>query len=326
MRTLVDGALAALSVRFEGMYATCGRPSIAPEKLLRALLLQVLYTVRSERQLMEQLEYNLLFRWFVGLNMDDPVWDVTVFTKNRERLLSGDVAEAFFAAVLDQARTCGLLSAEHFTVDGTLVQAWASHKSFHPKDQGPAPPDAPDEGTWRGKPRSNQTHASLTDPDARLYRKAVGAESKLCYMGHTLMENRNGLLVNATVTRTSGTAEREAALHMLARSMTSGCTLGADKGYDVRDFVEQLRERRITPHIARRIKYSALDGRSTRHTAYAISQKVRKRVEQAFGWMKSIGNLRQTKMRGIRRVMWAFQFTAAAYNLVRLRSLIMAPT
>jgi transposase len=307
-----------------------GRPSIPPEKLLRALLLQVLYSTRSERLLMEQLDYNLLFRWFVGLNMDDAVWDPTVFTKNRERLLAGDIAEAFFARVLAQARQRGLLSDEHFTVDGTLIEAWASLKSFKRKDAPVEPPDDPGNPTvdFHGERRSNVTHVSTTDPDARLVRKAKGHEAKLAYQGHVLMDNRHGLAVEGCVTRASGYGERAAALEMLGHvATTHRVTVGADKGYDTRDFVEALRLVQVTPHVAQNTsnRSSAIDERTTRHAGYGVSQWKRKRVEEIFGWLKTVGLLRKTRHRGRRRVNWMFIFGLAVYNLVRLRTLAEAP-
>src|SRR6058998_2524334 len=326
MRPLVDAVLRELSPRFAELYSRVGRPSIAPEKLLRALLLQVLYTIRSERLLMEQLDYNLLFRWFVGLEMDDSVWNATVFSKNRERLLGGEIARAFFDRVVAQARERGLLSDEHFTVDGTLVEAWASLKSFKRKDEPPAPPDDPGNPTvnFHGERRSNATHASTTDPDARLARKGHGQEAKLFYTGHVLMENRNGLAVDGCVRRASGHAERAAALELLgARDREGRVTLGADKGYDTRDFVTAVRLLGVTPHVAQNTtnRASALDGRTTRHAGYAVSQRRRKRVEEIFGWLKTVGLMRKTRYRGTRRVDWMFTFALAAYNLVRLRTL-----
>jgi transposase len=331
IRRMVDAALAELSPRFASLYAATGRPSIAPEKLLRALILQVLYTVRSERLLMEELDYNLLFRWFVGLNMDDAVWDATVFTKNRERLLEGDIAQAFFDKVLKQARTEALLSDEHFTVDGTLVEAWAGHKSFKPRGGEPAPPpDDPGNPTvdFTGQKRSNKTHVSTTDPEARLYRKSFGTESKLCYAGHILMDNRHGLAVNARLTQADGRAERETAVAMLRRIWRRRrATLGADKAYDVAGFVRLLRRLKVTPHIAaKRASYSAIDGRTTRHDGYAISQRRRKRVEEIFGWLKTVALMRKTRHRGKDRVGWMFTFAVAAYNLVRMRKLLPAST
>jgi transposase len=329
IRVLVDAVLSRLSARFEEMYSSTGRPSIAPEKLLRALLLQVLYTVRSERMLMEQLSYNLLFRWFVGMNLDEDVWVPTVFSKNRDRLLEGDVAEAFFDEVLGEAKKLELLSDEHFTVDGTLIEAWAGAKSFQRKDGTRPKPNDTDRGNptvdFHGEKRSNDTHASTTDGDARLARKGDGKESKLCYGGHVLMENRNGLVVNTRVTLATGTSEREASLEMVEEIPGEGAvTLGADKGYDTKDHVGQLRERNVTPHVAQKKKYSAIDGRTTRHAGYKVSQQKRKRVEEIFGWMKTVGMLRKTRHQGLRRVGWVFTFTAAAYNLVRVRNLASA--
>lgn len=327
IRQMVDQVLAELSPQFERLYARTGRPSIAPEKLLRALLLQVLYTVRSERLLMEQLAYNLLFRWFVGLNMDDPVWDATVFSKNRERLLAGDIAQAFFDRVLAQARQQGLLSDEHFTVDGTLIEAWAGQKSFKPTATPAAPPDDPGNPTadFRGERRRNATHASTTDSEARLYRKGPGHEAKLCYLGHVLMDNRYGLAVKTRVTHATGTAERETALALVPTlPHTARRTLGADKGYDVWEFVQALRRRRVTPHVAQHTtgRASAIDGRTTRHAGYAVSQRTRKRVEEIFGWVKTVGLMRKTRHRGARRVGWMFIFTTAVYNLVRMRNVV----
>ncbi|MGH9701029.1 MAG: IS5 family transposase [Candidatus Acidiferrales bacterium] len=333
LRKMVDEALKELSPAFAKLYAKRGRPSIAPEKLLRALLLQVLYTIRSERQLMEQLDYNLLYRWFVGLNMDDRMWDVTVFTKNRERLLKGQIAQGFFEKVLEQAQAQQLLSEEHFTVDGTLIEAWAGQKSFQRKD---TPPEPPQDGgsnptvNFHGEKRSNQTHPSTTDPEALLYRKSGGSESKLSYLGHVLMENRHGLVVATRLTRATGTAERDAALDMAARipGGTRQVTLGGDKNYDTKDFVNKLREAAVTPHVAQNQhehRSSAIDARTTRHEGYAISQRKRKRVEEIFGWIKTIAGLRKTRHRGRDRVGWMFTFAAAAFNLVRMRNLAQAP-
>ena len=322
---IVNDVLGRMSPLFEELYSRTGRPSIPPEKLLRALLLQVLYTIRSERMLMEQLDYNLLFRWFVGLNMDDLVWDATVFTKNRDRVLGGEVAEVFFQEVLAEARRRGLLSDEHFTVDGTLIEAWASHKSFKPKDQSDS-----DEGgsnpsvDFRRQRRTNDTHASRTDPDARLYKKSRGAESKLCYMGHLMIDNRHGLATKACVTIASGTAEREAAVQMAEEiSGNRRVTLAADKGYDTRECVRKLRDRNITPHVAQNDtnRRSAIDRRTTRHPGCQVSQRKRKLVEQMFGWAKTVGLMRKTRHRGTERVDWMFTFTAAAFNLVRMRNL-----
>jgi transposase len=332
MRTMVDEAFGELSPRFAKLYAKRGRPSIAPEKLLRALLLQVLYTIRSERQLMEQLDYNLLFRWFVGLSMDDAIWDVTVFTKNRERLLKGKIAQALFEQVLEQAQHRGLLSAEHFTVDGTLIEAWAGHKSFQRKDQPPQPPaDGGSNPTvnFHGEQRRNDTHQSTTDPEALLYRKSGGSESKLCYQAHVLMENRNGLVVDTRLTRATGTGERDAALDMAVQILggRGHGTLAGDKNYDTKGLVAKLREAGMTPHVAQNQharRSSAIDGRTTRHPGYAISQRKRKRVEEIFGWIKTIAGLRKTRHRGRKRVGWMFTFAAAAYNLVRMRNLAQA--
>ncbi len=330
---LVDAALSDLSPEFARLYAPIGRPSIPPEKLLRALLLQAFYSVRSERQLMEQLDYNLLFRWFTGLGIDDPAWDVTVFTKNRDRLLDGDIAAKFFRAVLSQPRIKGLLSNEHFTVDGTLIEAWASLKSFKPKEVGDDGPPRGGAGGGRnaehdfhGDKRTNETHASTTDADARLFRKGRGKEAKLCHMGHLLMENRHGVIVDAMLTPASGTAERDAALAMLGRQTgRHRATLGADKGYDAASFAASLRAMKVTPHLAQKTsRRSAIDGRTTRHAGYVVSQRVRKRIEEAFGWIKTTGGLRKTRHRGTARVGWMFTLTAAACNLVRLPKLLEA--
>jgi len=329
IRRMVDQVLKGLSGHFDTLYSSTGRPSIAPEKLLRTLLLQVLYTVRSERLLLEQLDYNLLFRWFVGLNMDDPVWDATVFSKNRERLLKGEVAQAFFEQVLKLARQQDLLSDEHFTVDGTLIEAWAGQKSFQKKDTpvGP-PPDDPGNPTvdFHGEKRSNQTHQSKTDPEARLYKKGPGKEAKLSYQGQVLMENRNGLVTGTRLTPATGTAEREAAVEMaqqIAGRDGHRVTVGADKAYDTHDFVRELRDLKVTPHVAQNSqnRSSAIDGRTTRHAGYALSQRKRKQVEEIFGWIKTVGLMRKTRHRGLARVGWMFTFTAAAYNLVRIRNL-----
>ena len=328
LRVMTDEALRELQPRFNKLYAKTGRPSIAPEKLLRALLLQALYSVRSERMLMEQLDYNLLFRWFVGLNMDDAIWDVTVFTKNRERLLDGDIAEAFFQAVLQQARERSLLSDEHFTVDGTLLEGWASVKSYQRKDaKNGVPPDDPGNATvdFHGEKRSNQTHASKTDPDAKMARKGQGKEAKLSYNGNLLVENRNGLIVNTEVFEANGTAERDAALVMLEQIRgTKQVTVGGDKAYDTADFVAECRNLKVTPHVAQNLGRpggSAIDARTTQHPGYAISQRKRKRLEECFGWLKTIALLRKVRHRGIFKVGWVFTFAAAAYNLVRMRNL-----
>lgn len=331
IRALVDRALTVMGPQFDALYAIGGRPSIPPEQLLRALLLQVLYTVRSERQLMEQLDYNILFRWFVGLGLDEPVWDVTVFTKNRERLLAGDVAQAFFAAVLGQAQQARLLSNEHFTVDGTLVQAWAGQKSFRPRtrrrrggrDDDPGNPTV----DFHGERRGNATHASTTDPQAQLAKRGGGQEAKLAYQGHVLMDNRYGLAVQACVTPATGTAERATAIRLAqtAPFRRTHITLGADKGYDSADCVGQLRAAGVTPHVAQYTqRRSAVDGRTIRHAGYAVSQRVRKRVEEIFGWLKTIGLQRQTRFRGTARVDWMFTFATAAYNLVRMQRLLLA--
>jgi transposase len=332
IRTLIDPMLAALSPRFEAMYSPNGRRSIAPEKLLRALLLQVLYTIRSERQLMEQLDYNLLFRWFVGLGVDDPVWVPTVFTKNRDRLLAGNIADALLHEVLRVAQAKGLLSQEHFTVDGTLLDAWASHKSFRPKDEAPPPPPSSAGGNpsvnFRGERRSNATHASTTDPDARLARKSNHGAARLSYHASVLMDNRHGLVVATHVTQPGYTAEWDAALELLStlEPRARRRTLGADKGYDQPDFVAAVRAFNTTPHVTPNIHptkpTSALDARTTRHPGYALSQQKRKLVEQGFGWSKVIGLLRQLRHRGLERVGWIVSFTNAAYNLVRMRSLM----
>jgi transposase len=332
IRTMVDVILKDLSPVFETLYSNTGRPSIAPEKLLRTLLLQVLYTVRSERLLMEQLDYNLLFRWFVGLSMDDPIWDATVFSKNRDRLLEGDIARAFFERVLCHARAQHLLSDEHFTVDGTLIEAWAGQKSFKKKEAGSGKPtDDPGNPSvdFKNEKRTNQTHQSTTDPQARLYKKAKGQESKLCYLGHVLMENRNGLAVNARITKASGTAEREAAADMMGELPgEKRITVGADKAYDTKEFVAQSRGLNVTPHVAQNNKNrsSAIDNRTTRHAGYSVSQKKRKRVEEIFGWMKTVGMLRKTRHRGVARVGWMFTFGVAVYNLIRMRNMMRVPT
>ena len=326
---MTDAALAHLSARFEGMYSEMGRPSIPPEQLLRALLLQALYSIRSERLLIEQLDYNLLFRWFIGLGMDEAIWDHSTFSKNRDRLLAGEIATEFFDAVLADARQHRLLSDEHFTVDGTLLEAWASHKSFRPKGTGSrTPPDDPGNPTvnFRGEPRKNDTHQSATDPDARLYKKGVGRPAQLAYLGHLLMENRSGLIVDTRVTPADGYGERDAALLMVADLPGGRVTLGGDKGYDYPEFVAELRHLQVTPHVAQNTtnRRSAIDSRTTRHPGYAVSQLKRKRVEEAFGWMKTIGLLRKLRHRGGPTVDWIFRFTAAAYNLIRIRNLIYA--
>jgi transposase len=330
MRAMVDQVLRELSPAFSRLYATTGRPSIPPERLLRALLLQLLYSVRSERLLMEQLDYNLLFRWFVGLSMDDRVWDPTVFTKNRQRLLDGEIAQAFFERVLAQARPQGWLSDEHFTVDATLIEAWASLKSFTRKDRPVPPADDPGNPTvnFHGERRRNDTHGSTTDPEALLYRKGASHEAKLYYQGHVLMDNRHGLVVATQVTPASNTAERDIAARLAARvRRRRRGTLGADRAYDTRGFVAAVRALGLTPHVAQHTVHraSAIDGRTTRHPGYPQSQRVRKRVEEIFGWLKTVGLLRKTRHRGTARVDWVFTFGAAVYNLVRLRTLAQAP-
>jgi transposase len=331
IRAIVNEALTALERDFAALYAPVGRPSIPPEKLLRAMLLQAFYTIRSERQLMERLEYDLLFRWFVGLGIDDAVWDHSTFSKNRDRLLAGDIAAKFLGAVLAEPRVKRLLSGEHFSVDGTLIEAWASMKSFKPRDGSGDEPPAEGSGRnteaeFHGEKRSNDTHASTTDPDARLYRKGRGKEAKLCFMGHGLMENRSGLLIDACLTPANGQAERVAALHMIEphADRPRPITLGGDKGYDVGDFVNELRSMKVTPHVTQNTtnRRSAIDARTTRHPGYAVSQRIRKRIEEAFGWIKTVAGQDKTKFRGVDRVGWAFTFAAAAYNLVRLPKLL----
>ena len=335
IRLIVNEALADVGPEFEALYARIGRPSIAPEKLLRALLLQLFHGIRSERQMMERLDFDLSFRWFVGLGIDDPVWDASTFSKNRERLLDGDIAARFLSAILARPQVKRLLSTDHFSVDGTLIEAWCSMKSFRPKEEGGGDGSPPGgsggrnpEVDFRGEKRSNATHASITDPDALLYRKSPGTGAKLCYMGHVLMENRNGLVVDAETTRVSGYAERLAALEMID-SMVDGSgtrriTLGADKGYDTRDFVDELRDRGATPHVAQNQngRRSAIDGRTTRHPGYAVSLRIRKRIEEVFGWAKSAAGQGKTRFRGLPRVRFAFTLTLAAYNLVRLPKLL----
>jgi len=330
VKELVEVSLARLGRDFDRMYASEGRPSIAPEKLLRAQLVQALFTIRSERQLMEQLDYNLLFRWFVGLGIDEPVWDPTTFTKNRDRLLDHDIARRFFEEVLSQARAAHLLSDEHFTVDGTFIEAWASQKSFQPKGDGDGRPPGGgrnEPNDFRGEKRSNDTHASTTDPDARLMRKSHNDGARLVHQGHVLTENRHGLVVDATVTIAATSAsERQAALEMIDRRGLRRGTVGADRAYDNQAFVQLLRTRGLVPHVAQNTvnRASAIDGRTTHHPGYQVSQRRRKMVEEVFGWMKTVGTLRKTRHRGRRLVASIFLFTAAAYNLVRLRSLMPA--
>jgi len=336
IRAMVDAALLEMRPALDALYARRGRPSIAPEYLLRAQLAQILYAVPSERRLVEQIRYNLLLRWFVGLPMDEPVWHATTFTKNRDRLLNGEVAAAFFRAVRSQAEAHKLLSREHFSVDSTLLEAAASLKSLRPIEEGEGkePPSASGGGrnpevNWRGERRGNQTHRSRTDPEARLARKGAGKEARLCYAGHSLTENRNGLIVDCELTEASGTAEREAGLRLIARqrrrSGRARMSVGADKGYDTKDFVGGVRELRVTPHVARKKRASAIDGRTTRHAGYAVSQRRRKTVEEPFGWMKTVGGLRKLLHRGKAKAAAIFIFNAAAYNLVRLRSLMAEP-
>jgi len=356
IRQVVNEALASLDAEFAALYTDFGRPSIPPERLIRASLIQILFSVRSERQLMEQMHYNLLFRWFVGLGIDDPVWVPTVFTKNRDRLLTTDMSRKVMAAILAHREVAPLLSDDHFSVDGTLVKAWASMKSFQPKaghtppDDDPGGPPGPDTPTedqiqttetepmprpsrqnrnaevdFRGEKRTNATHASTTDPDARLYKKSPGTGAMLCFIGHALMENRNGLVVQGDLTRADGHAERRAALDMIhaySPGSTRQLTLGADKGYDSADFVRDLRQACVTPHVAQKSRHSAIDGRTTRHEGYALSQKHRKRIEETFGWGKTIGGLAQTVYRGLERVRSRFILTMAANNLARLPRLL----
>lgn len=340
IREIVNAVLSSLAGDFAALYAPLGRPSIAPEKLLRAMLLQAFYSIRSERLLMERLEYDLLFRWFVGIGVDEPAWDHSTFSKNRDRLLEGDIAAKFLAAVLAQPRVKRLVSTDHFSVDGTLIEAWASMKSIRAKDgpkEGPKDgPGGPSAGGGRnrqadfhGQRRTNATHASTSDPDARLYKKGQGKEAKLCFMGHGLMENRHGLMVDACLTLADGHAERIAALHMIEprADRPQAITLGADKGYDARDFVNELRSMGVTPHVAQNTngRRSAIDGRTTRHPGYAASQRIRKRIEEAFGWIKTVAGQRKPPFRGRDRVGWSFTFAIAAYNLVRLPKLLALP-
>src|SRR5262245_17793251 len=342
IREIVNEALVALEREFVALYSPLGRPSLPPEKLLRAMLLQAFYSIRSERLLMERLEYDLLFRWFVGIGVDDTAWDHSVFSKNRDRLLEGDIAAKFLAAVLAQPKVKKLLSTDHFSVDGTLIAAWASMKSVKPKglssgnDSGNGSGEPPASGGGRnaqadfhGAKRTNATHASTTDPDARLYRKGPGKEARLCFLGHGLMENRHGLLVDACLTPADRHAVRLAALHMIEprADRPHAITLGADKAYDAQDFVNELRSMKVTPHVAQNTsgRRSAVDGRTTRHGGYAVSQRIRKRIEEAFGWIKTVAGQKKTRFRGRDRVGWAFTFAAAAYNLVRLPKLMALP-
>lgn len=361
VRQIVNDALTSLDADFDALYTDFGRPSIAPERLIRASLIQILFSIRSERQLMEQMDYNLLFRWFVGLGIDDAVWVPTVFSKNRDRLLTTDMSRKVLAAILAHPEVKPLLSDEHFSVDGTLIKAWASMKSFQPKEPAPPPQDGDPGGpplppadetalnadqpqpteiqpmpntplqsrnaevNFRGEKRSNATHASVTDPDARLYKKAPGAAAMLCFMGHTLMENRNGFVVQAELTHADGYGERKAALEMINRhspGSTRRLTLGADKGYDSAEFVAELRRMVVTPHVAQKARHSAIDGRTTSHPGYALSQRHRKKIEEPFGWAKTVGGMAQTTLRGVERVCARFTLTMAANNLARLPKLI----
>ncbi len=360
IRQVVNEALASLDGEFAALYTDFGRPSIPPERLIRTSLIQILFSIRSERQLMEQMQYNLLFRWFVGLGIDDVVWVPTVFTKNRDRLLTTEMSRKVMAAILAHREVAPLLSDDHFSVDGTLVKAWASMKSFQPKaddtppDDDPGSPPGPDtaieepdqpnepeaapmhrdhrqnrnaEVDFRGEKRSNATHASTTDPDARLYKKSPGTGAMLCFIGHALMENRNGLIVQGDLTQADGHAERRAALDMIHRhspGSTRRLTLGADKGFDAAEFVADLRQACVTPHVAQKSRYSAIDGRTTRHEGYALSIKHRKRIEEAFGWAKTVGGMAQTVYRGVERVRSRFILTMAANNLARLPRLLAA--
>ena len=330
IREIVNATLAAMSAEFDALYSAFGRRSIPPERRLRALLLQAFYTIRSERQLVERLDFDLLFRWFVGLGVDDPVWDATTLTKNRARLLGGEIATKFLAGVLAQPRVKSLPSDEHFSVDGTLLEAWASTKSFRPKGGSGPPPDPGRHGEqdFRGQKRRNKTHASTTDPDARLCRKGRGKEAKLCFMGHALMANRNGLIVGAAATRASGHAERLAAQHLIAphADRPQRITVGADKGFDTQDFVAEMREINVTPHVAQNDtgRRSALDGRTTRHPGYVLSLRIRQRIEEAFGWAKTVAGLRKARHRGLPKIDWQFIFAMAAYDLVRLPKLLAA--
>ena len=329
VKAMVEKCLKALDHTFSKMYASGGRPSIAPERLLKALLLQLLYSIRSERSLIEHIDYNILFRWFIGLHMDEPVWNHSTFSKNRDRLIDSEVALSFLRLVLKRAEEEGLLSNEHFSVDGTLLEAWASLKSFRPKDEPPNQSEPPEGGRnpevdFHGEKRSNETHASKTDPEALLAKKGKGKEAKLCFTGHALMENRNGLVVTACVTKATDTCEREAAIQMLEKIPKGRqATVGADKGYDAKSFVKECRKLKITPHVAQK-QSSAIDGRTTRHEGYSRSQCKRKRIEEIFGWIKTVACLRKLCHRGIRKVQWIFTFATAAYNLVRMRNLGVA--
>ncbi|HXH33629.1 MAG TPA: IS5 family transposase [Plantibacter sp.] len=329
IKAMADQVLAGMSRTFNGMYSQVGRPSIPPERLLKSQILIALYSVRSDRMFCEQLAYNLLFRWFLDMNMDEAVFDHSSFTKNRDRLLEHDVAGQFFVAVVEEGRRLGLMSSEHFSVDGTLIEAWASLKSFRPRDEKPEDRDPPDDPgnpsvNFHGEKRRNDTHASTTDGEAKLARKGNGKEAKLCFSAHALMENRNGLLVALRVGAATGTAEREHALEMLAEHATDGATVAADKGYDQRAFVDGCRELGVTPHVATKAKHSAIDGRTTRHAGYEVSMRIRKRIEEIFGWAKTVGGYRRTRFRGIERTQQAGYFVGAAYNMLRIANLAAA--
>lgn len=332
IRKMVEQALSELSPEFDKMYSRIGRPSVPPEKLLKGLLLQTLFSIRSVRQLMQEIGYNVLYKWFLGLAMDDKIWNHSTFSQNQDRLIDTDIARKFIERIQAQAEKADLISKEHFSVDGTLIEAWASIKSFRPKTEKTPPPKETrnDDVNFKGTTLKNDTHESKTDPDCRIYKKSSGSGAKLCYMGHLLMENRNGLIIVPSVTHATGTAEREAAEKMLQDvAGTQRITVGGDKNYDTHDFVFKLRKMKVTPHVAANTERkggSAINARTTRHPGYAVSQKFRKRIEEAFGWMKTVGNLRKTKYRGVPKVSWHFIFTAAAYNLVRMRNLGVAAT
>jgi transposase len=331
IRRMADEALEGMDTIFDSMYATTGRSSIPPEKLLKAQLLMILYSIRSNRQLVEQIHYNFLFRWFLGMSLDEKVWDHSSFSQNNDRLIGSDVAAEFLSRILAQAERKRLLSREHFTVDGTLIEAWASIKSFKPKDGPPSAGGGKNDAVdFKGQKLKNDTHGSVTDPDARLYRKGKTKEAKLCYQGHTLMENRSGLIVRTHVTTASGTGEREAAKAMVQQlpRTTRRITLGGDKGYDTKTFVKELRELKVTPHVAQNTtnRKSAIDGRTTNHPNYSVSQRIRKRIEEGFGWMKTIGRMRKTMYRGIEKISWQLDLHAAAYNLVRMKNLGLGVT
>jgi transposase len=326
-RDMVNEILKSMDRDFDTLYADTGRPSIAPEYLLRASILQILFTVRSERQLMEQIDFNIMFRWFVGLSLDAAVWDHSTFTKNRDRLMEMETTKIFFCKVIEHAKKKKYLSNEHFTVDGTLIEAWASMKSFQAKEGGGNDPEGPKGGKdvevdFHGEKRTNQTHESKTDPDSRLYRKSKGSEAKLVYMGHVLMENRNGLAVDVSVTMADGYAERDAAVEMVWQlGGSKRLTVGADKGYDSEDFVKEMRDMNVTPHVAKKGIGKTIDGRTTRHEGYRISQNKRKRVEQIFGWAKTVGLIRKAKMRGLKKIDWLFTMCIAVFNLIRIRNM-----